>query len=51
MSKFMEVSRQTTELDKEKIGLDTKVRAMEKELSKQAGEKLKLEGKGEESNV
>ena len=32
-------------LDKEKIRLDTKVCAMEKELSKKAGEKLKLEDK------
>ena len=30
----MVATRQATELDKEKIRLDTKVRAMEKELSK-----------------
>ena len=37
MSKFMAASKQATELDKEKIRLDTKVCAMEKELSKRAG--------------
>ena len=45
MSKFMVATRQATELDKEKIRLDTKVRAMEKELSKWFGEKIELEGK------
>ena len=43
MSKFMVASRQDTGLDEEKIKLDGKVLAMERELSKQAGERLKLE--------
>lgn len=41
----MAASRQATELVKEKIRLDTKVCAMEKELSKQVREKLELEDK------
>ena len=41
----MAVSRQATLLDKEKIRLETKVRAMEKVLSKWPGEKLELEDK------
>ena len=41
----MVASRQATELDKEKIRLDTEVHTMEKELSKRAGEKMELEGK------
>lgn len=45
MSKFMAASRQATDLDKEKIRLDAKVLAMERELSKQVGERLKLEDK------
>ena len=43
MSKFMVASRLDTGLDEEKIKLDGKVLAMERELSKQAGERLKLE--------
>ena len=42
MSKFMAVSRQAINLDKEKIRLETKVLAMERELSRRAGERLKL---------
>ena len=36
MSKFMAASKQATDLDKEKIRLDAKVLAMERELSKRA---------------
>ena len=42
MSKFIVVSRQAINLDKEKIRLETKVLAMERELSRRAGERLKL---------
>lgn len=45
MSKFMAASKQATDLDKEKIRLDAKVLAMERELSKRAGERLNLEDK------
>lgn len=45
MSKFMAVYRQAINLDKEKIRLETKVLAMERELSRRAGEMLKLEDK------
>lgn len=45
MSKFMAASRQGTKLDKEKIRTDTKVHAMEKELSRRARERLELEDK------
>ena len=45
MSKFMVTFRQAIELDNGKILSDTKVRAMEKELSKWVGEKMELEGK------
>ena len=38
----MAVSRQAINLDKEKIRLETKVLAMERELSRRAGERLKL---------
>ncbi|KAL0015458.1 hypothetical protein SO802_002527 [Lithocarpus litseifolius] len=45
MSKFMAAFRLGTKLDKEKIKLDTKVHAMEKEISKRARERLELEDK------
>lgn len=43
MSKFMVASREAMGLDKKKIRLDDKVLAMKRELSKRAGERLKLE--------
>lgn len=43
MSKFMVVSRQAYELEKEMIILETKVRDMEKESSRKVGERVKLE--------
>ena len=43
MYKFMAVYRQATELDKERIRLETKVHDMEKESSHKARERVKLE--------
>ena len=43
MYKFMAVYRQATELDKERIRLETKVHDMEKESSHKAKGKVKLE--------
>lgn len=43
MSKFMTASQQAYELDKESVGLEAKVRDMEKELSRNTGERMKLE--------
>lgn len=43
MSKFMAMFRQATDLDKEKIRLDARVLAMERESSKRVRERLKLE--------
>lgn len=45
MSKFMVASKQARELDKKKLRLDAIVRLMEKELSRQVGERMELEGK------
>ena len=43
MSKFMAVSRQAYELDKERVRLESKVCEMEKESSCRTGERMKLE--------
>ena len=43
MSKFMAVSRQAYELDKERVRLEEKVCEMEKESSCRTGERMKLE--------
>ena len=43
MSKFMAVSRQAYELDKERVRLEAKVCEMEKESSCRTGERMKLE--------
>ena len=43
MSKFMAASRQATELDKERIRMEMKIRDMEKEASHKARERAKLE--------
>ena len=43
MSKFMAASRQATELDKERIKMEMKIRDMEKEASHKARERAKLE--------
>ena len=43
MYKFMAMSKEATELDKERIRLETKVHDMEKESSHKARERVKLE--------
>ena len=45
MSKFMATSKQTTEMDHERVRLEAKIYDMEKESSCRTGERMKLEAK------
>ena len=45
MTKFMVASRQAMELDKKRIKMEMKIRDMEKEAIRKAGERMKLEDK------